>query len=147
MSERRLPLSIKGIIFREQRDGPEVLVLRNERQEWELPGGRTEDDETPEACLAREFKEETGLEVDIGPCVGKGVLTIAPPHVPFATAVCVWAYGCYLRQNSMRADQQVVISSEHQAWCWIPIAELRSMSDLPEPYKSSILSWARRYEL
>jgi len=144
MPERRPPLSIKGIVFREQHSRLEVLLLRNERREWELPGGRIEGSETPAACLTREFKEETGLEVGIGPCVGKGVLTIAPPHVSCTTTVSIWAYGCQLRPGSMAADQKVVVSREHQAWSWIPVAEVQAMSDLPEPYKSSILSWAQQ---
>ena len=51
-----VPVSIKGVIVRDRR----VLLLKNERDEWELPGGRIEPGETPEECLAREITEETG---------------------------------------------------------------------------------------
>ena len=39
----------------------QVLVefcSENERDEWELPGGRLEPGEAPETCLVREFAEE-----------------------------------------------------------------------------------------
>jgi ADP-ribose pyrophosphatase YjhB (NUDIX family) len=42
------PISIKGVVLRDER----VLLLKNERQEWELPGGRIEIGETPEECVS-----------------------------------------------------------------------------------------------
>lgn len=44
------PVSIKGVMFQDHT----IVLLENERAEWELPGGRLEPDEPPEACLARE---------------------------------------------------------------------------------------------
>jgi 8-oxo-dGTP pyrophosphatase MutT (NUDIX family) len=49
----RFPVSVKGVVIYEQR----VLLAFNERSEWELPGGRLEVGETPEACVAREIAE------------------------------------------------------------------------------------------
>jgi 8-oxo-dGTP pyrophosphatase MutT (NUDIX family) len=78
-----LPISVKGIV------GPpgHVVLLRNERDEWEFPGGRIEpDDPSPTACLRREMSEELDLIVDVGlpvhswryePVPGRHVLVIA----------------------------------------------------------------------
>jgi ADP-ribose pyrophosphatase YjhB (NUDIX family) len=50
------PVSVKGVVAHDGR----VLLLKNDRSEWELPGGRLELGETPEECVAREIEEETG---------------------------------------------------------------------------------------
>lgn len=53
-------VSIKGV-FRTPLG--EVVLLMNERDEWELPGGRIELGETPQECVEREIIEELSLSV------------------------------------------------------------------------------------
>ena len=50
------PVSIKGVLFERR----QVVLLENERREWELPGGRLEPGEDPTTCLSREVAEESG---------------------------------------------------------------------------------------
>jgi ADP-ribose pyrophosphatase YjhB (NUDIX family) len=62
-----------GAVIRDE-DGRLLLVLRGHEPAaglWSLPGGRVEPGETDETALAREVLEETGLEVSVGPVVGK----------------------------------------------------------------------------
>src|SRR5215208_4363845 len=86
----RFPVSVKGIVVR---DGAVVLV-RNRRDEWELPGGKLERGESPERCVAREIEEELGLDVEPNVLVDAWVYTIAP-----GTHVLVLAYGCMERSS------------------------------------------------
>jgi len=52
-----------------------LLVVRRGRPPglglWSVPGGRVEDGETVAQAVAREVREETGLEVEVGPLVGR----------------------------------------------------------------------------
>ena len=53
-------------------DGKVLLVKRKYEPlagQWSLPGGAVEVGETLEACLVREMREETGLDVCVGPVV------------------------------------------------------------------------------
>ena len=56
----KFPVSIKAIII----DDHKILCLKNERNEWDLPGGKIKINEDIEECLIREVKEEVNLEVN-----------------------------------------------------------------------------------
>ena len=51
----------KGKILIAQRNPEAYKGLK-----WEFPGGKIEEGESPQECLAREIKEELGLEIEVG---------------------------------------------------------------------------------
>jgi ADP-ribose pyrophosphatase len=65
---RRAPIRYQGAIIRPGDHGDEVLLIRHRQTDdgrtyWLLPGGGIEPPETPEQCVEREMREETGLTV------------------------------------------------------------------------------------
>lgn len=61
--------AVGGVVI----EGDAVLLVQRafppRQGEWSLPGGRLELGESLTAAVAREVREETGLEVEVGPVV------------------------------------------------------------------------------
>jgi 8-oxo-dGTP diphosphatase len=56
-----------GVITRNAADGAELLLVHRPRyDDWSLPKGKAEPDESDEACALREVEEETSLVCDLG---------------------------------------------------------------------------------
>jgi 8-oxo-dGTP diphosphatase len=67
-AEKPPPVECAGALVRD--DAGRLLLVRRGRPPaagmWSLPGGRIEPGETAAAAAAREVREETGLDVEIG---------------------------------------------------------------------------------
>ena len=61
-----------GVLVRTSRSGDtEIAVIhRPEYDDWTLPKGKVEPNETPEDCALREVREETGYRCDLGRPIG-----------------------------------------------------------------------------
>lgn len=123
----RFPVSAKGVVLRRGR----VILLENERNEWELPGGKLELGETPASCVAREIGEELRLEVEPTTLLDSWVYTVEP-----GVHVLIVTYGC---TESREAD--AVRSHEHRRVAWFALADVDSLR-MPDGYKASIRRWA-----
>lgn len=69
----QVPISAKGIIF----DGDSVWLRKNERNEWELPGGKVDQGEQPSKTIKRELQEELGFKVEVLKVVHAWMYTIS----------------------------------------------------------------------
>ena len=121
------PLSIKGVVIHDGR----VLLLLNERGEWDLPGGRPDAGEDHRAALVREVREEAGLAVEVGALVDEHLFEVLPQRF-----VRIVAYACRLVGGN-----DVVLSHEHLDTRWMPLAKLGETIDghpLPKGYLGAI---------
>ncbi|MGW8375498.1 NUDIX hydrolase [Streptomyces sp. ODS28] len=125
---RRFPVSIKGVVTAPD---ARVLLLRNDRGEWELPGGRPERGESPEQCVRREIREETGWEVAAVRILDAWMYEPLPDAFVFVTT-----YGCRLVSGGARP----VVSDEHTMFGLFAETEVPELN-MPDGYKRSVLSW------
>ncbi len=123
------PVSVKGVLIHNGR----VLLLMNERDEWDLPGGRPDPGEDYPAALRREVREETGLDVEIGMALDEHVFEVLPRRfvriVPF------------IARLKTGVSDAITLSHEHLQTRWVSLAELGETiagHNLPTGYLGAI---------
>jgi 8-oxo-dGTP pyrophosphatase MutT (NUDIX family) len=128
---RTFPVSVKGVTVQ----AGKVLLLENERAEWELPGGKLELGEDPADCVVREISEEAGWKVTPGP-----LLDCWQYHISEGRDVVVVTYGCHV----ISTDPPVV-SHEHKRAGLFGPGQVPGLT-MPEGYKRSIAAWFARLD-
>lgn len=123
-------VSVKGVVVRDGR----VLLVHNERDEWELPGGRLEIGETPPQCVAREIAEETSWKVTTGPILDSWLYYINPAE----KHVLIVTYGAHLDPG--QDDTDPVVSHEHSRIGLFTREQVPTLV-MPQGYKDSIATW------
>jgi 8-oxo-dGTP pyrophosphatase MutT (NUDIX family) len=125
------PVSVKGVAVQ----AGKVLLLENERDEWELPGGKLELGEDPGDCVVREIFEESGRQVTAGPLLDCWQYHIAPGQ-----DVLIVTYGCH-----MLSSGPPVVSHEHKRAGLFAPAAIPALK-IPDGYKRSIGAWIIRLD-
>lgn len=101
------PISVKGVVIHHGR----VLLLLNERGEWDLPGGRPDAGEDHGAALAREVREETNLTVEVGSALDEHLFEVLPGRfVRILPVMC-----------QLLGGDAVRLSDEHLEARWLPL--------------------------
>jgi len=120
------PVSVKGVVVFKAK----VILLINERDEWELPGGKLEFGEDPEDTVIREIKEELGLDVTLGPLIDCWNYKFSADR-----QIVIVTYGCHANDLT-----ELVHSAEHKAVSSFKIDEIENLN-MPSGYKRSIYKW------
>ena len=94
-----------------QRDRPPALAGL-----WELPGGKVAADESDEVALARELKEELGVDVTVGSRIGVDVALDS---------------GTALRAYLVTQTAGTLQPHDHRAIKWITVDELDDLDWVP----------------
>lgn len=108
-----------AVIFKEGR----VLVAQRGPKDklankWEFPGGKVEDNETPEVCLKREIKEELGLDIKVEKYLCASFFDY--DHI----SIELMAFACEAVHGEPR-------NKEHQKLLWVVPTELKNLDMAP----------------
>lgn len=108
------PLRVVGAVIA---DGDRILAARRAPGKsaaglWEFPGGKIEPGESPQEALARELREELGVEVEVGWLIGRGEGRAGDRALHLD---CYWA---------RPAAAAPTASTDHDRLEWVPRREL-----------------------
>lgn len=108
-----------------------MVLVKNSRNEWELPGGRIDKGEDHAQTLTREFMEELSVEVAVAQPIDSYLFEVIPGRHVF-----IVTYGCMLT-----GEFAPRISDEHIEHCLWPVDRLSEIN-LPAGYRQSVEKWA-----
>ena len=97
----------------------------------DFPGGEVEPEETPEAAVAREIQEETGLSVD-----SEKLKKLFAKQYGQTTHMLFEA-------EFAKLDAKVALSWEHESYRWITPEELKRLPRFPgaDPYYMDVVDY------
>ncbi len=125
-----IPISVKGIVFE---DG-KVWLRKNQRNEWELPGGKLDQGEQPSRTVIRELREELGFEAEVINITQAYVHTI-DNSIDEQQGVLVLSYICKLiRKSGGYEDIGEMGKAEFKSFAPDELDEL----NIPQFYKDAI---------
>lgn len=126
----KIPISAKGIVFEKN----SVWLRKNERNEWELPGGKVDIGEQPTQTVLREMREELGFETEIVKIVYAWVYRVNQSSDE-SGGVLVLCYLCKLLAKTGEFETEGEAGKAE--FRKFSVDEIESL-DLPQFYKEAI---------
>jgi len=127
----RVPISVKGIVF----ENRSVWLRKNERNEWELPGGKLDKGEQPEETVVRELKEELGFQTKVSDIIQAYLYTIKVSKDESA-GVLVISYLCKLLKKIGNFETQGEAGKAE--FKKFPVSKISKLK-MPRFYKEAIV--------
>ena len=125
-----IPVSIKGVVI----ENNKVWLRKNERNEWELPGGKIDKGEQPVETIIRELKEELGFDVEIVEILQSYLYTIKI-SIDESKGVLVVTYLCNLKSKT--GEFELIGEAGEAKFAQFSNKEVQDLN-MPEFYKDSI---------
>lgn len=125
-----IPVSVKGIII----ENGKVWLRKNERDEWELPGGKIDPREQPEETVLRELSEELGFTSEVEGIIDAYIYTINE-SVDESLGVLVICYLCTISEKS--GEFELIGEAGQSEFKEFSLDEVYSLN-MPEFYKKAI---------
>jgi len=122
---RKYPISAKGILP----VNGKIVLVKNERNEWELPGGKINRGETLEQCALREIKEELNMEASIDRLFDAWMYKVAGK----VNVLCI----IYLCKPLTIDERQIKLSFEHDEYGLFTLEEIQTLN-MPGNYKATL---------
>lgn len=119
----RYPVSVKAVVQLNEK----FVLLKNERDEWELPGGKLDPGEDIESCVVREIGEELNIKCVVRRPLNNWVYKVNGVDVVIIT---------YHVESSETAGD-VAVSAEHKEVGFFSLQDALFLN-MPDGYKSSL---------
>ncbi len=121
---------VVGILYRDSYNDPNNHVLLRRRPMtagtefpgyWEFPGGKVQErNEGEQFALAREFQEETGLDIDVDDMCHKYAQRFDPPETEKPLLLTYYA----IRRDTYKAWPEPVAVEPGTEIAWVPMKEV-----------------------
>lgn len=130
MQTYSVPISVKGIVF----DNNGVWLRKNERDQWELPGGKIDKGEKPDEAVIRELSEELGFKTKVQDIIQAYLHTIQGSQDE-SNGVLVITYLCKLIEKT--GEFEIEGEAGKAKFHKFLIEEINSLN-MPDFYKEAI---------